>query len=212
MGSLSLLSNREGMIFQLLHLVVPLALYLQQPVPVHGQQCGVLTTPDTPGPFFVSGAELDYAIAPAGEIRDRSQGVILWGQIRNRKCGGIGGATVEVWYAGGPETGYTFRPDKLWYRGRALTNKDGYYQFLATFPATYPGRPIPHYHITVTTPGLSGRSFTTQIYFRDLVPRAFENYVKTRGSQFASVQDVGAGGGLDNGGRLVNFNIKMDVN
>merc|ERR1711887_500960 len=106
MGSLSLLSNRVGMIFQLLHLVVPLVLYLQQPVPVHGQQCGVLTTPDTPGPFFVSGAELDYAIAPAGEIRDRSQGVILWGQIRNRNCAGIDGATVEVWYAGGPDTGY----------------------------------------------------------------------------------------------------------
>ena len=64
----------------------------------------------------------------------------------------------------------------------------------------------------MTTPGLSGRSFTTQAYFRDLVPRSFENYVKTRGSQFASVQDVGVGGGLDNGGRVVNFNIKMNVN
>merc|ERR1712212_721913 len=133
------------------------------------------TTPDTPGPFFVPGAELDYAIAPAREIRDRRQGVILQGQILNRDCAGIGGATIEVWYAGGPETGYTFRPDKLWYRGRALTGKDGYY----------------HYHITVTTPGSSGRSFTAQAYFRDLVPRGFENYVRTRGSQFASVQNVG---------------------
>merc|ERR1719317_1841814 len=163
------------MLYKLPHLAVLLVLHLQQDVPVLGQQCGVFTTPE-------------------GEIRDSSNGVILWGQIFNRGCGGIGGATVEVWYAGGPDTGYTFRPDKLWYRGRALTDKDGYYQFLATFPATYPGRPIPHYHITVTTPGLSGRSFTTQAYFRDLVPRSFENYVKTRGSQFASVQDVGVGG------------------
>ena len=69
------------MLSKLPHLAVLLVLHLQQAVPVLGQQCGVFTTPDTPGPFFVSGAELDYAIAPEGEIRDSSNGVILWGQV-----------------------------------------------------------------------------------------------------------------------------------
>ena len=75
-------SQYPGMAYQLQHLVGLLVLHLQHPVPVQGQQCGVLTTPDTPGPFFVPGAELDYAIAPAREIRDRRQGVILQGQVR----------------------------------------------------------------------------------------------------------------------------------
>ena len=64
----------------------------------------------------------------------------------------------------------------------------------------------------MTTPGFSGKTLTTQAYFRDLVPRSFENYVRTRGSQFASVTYLGLGGGLYDGGRIVNFNMRIDVN
>ena len=63
----------------------------------------------------------------------------------------------------------------------------------------------------VTSPGRNGRSLTTQVYFRDRIPRGYENYVQTRGTQFAGVRDVGAGGGLQNGGKIVTFNVKMDA-
>jgi hypothetical protein len=49
------------------------------------------------------------------------------------------------------------------------------------------------------------------VYFRDRIPRGYENYVQTRGTQFAGVRDVGAGGGLQNGGKIVTFNVKMDA-
>ena len=67
------------MISQAPHL---LALLVLHTVHVHAQQCGVLTTPDTEGPYFVSGADLDYAIAPNNELSDRDKKVILWGQVR----------------------------------------------------------------------------------------------------------------------------------
>ena len=64
----------------------------------------------------------------------------------------------------------------------------------------------------MTSPGGIGRSLATQVYFKDRVPKRYETYVQTRGSQFASVRAVGAGGGLENGGRIVTFNIKMELN
>jgi len=178
--------------------------------PAKSQQCGSFTTRDAEGPFFVRNADLNYEIAPSNEIADSAQGVVLRGRVLDGNCEGISGTTVEVWYAGGPSAEYTFRNDKLWYRGKSQTNKDGFYQFLATFPATYEGRPITHYHYKVTSPGRNGRSLTTQVYFRDRVPRGYENYVRTKGSQFAGVREVGRGGGLSNGGRVVTFNVKMD--
>eukprot|EP00092_Neocalanus_flemingeri_P005575 GFUD01006007.1.p1 GENE.GFUD01006007.1~~GFUD01006007.1.p1 ORF type:complete len:198 (+),score=22.52 GFUD01006007.1:278-871(+) len=184
---------------------------LYNSTPVQPQQCGALTTRDAEGPFFVSNAELSYETARSNEIADSSEGVVLQGQVQDRNCEGIGGTTVEIWYAGGPTASYTFRPAKLWYRGKTQTNQNGFYQFLATFPGTYDGRPIPHYHYKVTTPGRNGRSLTTQVYFRDRVPRGYENYVQTRGTQFAGVRNTGTGGRLPNGGRIVTFNLKMDV-
>ena len=49
--------------------------------PVQSQQCGKLTTRDQEGPFFVSNADLNYEIAPANEINDNTQGVVLKGQV-----------------------------------------------------------------------------------------------------------------------------------
>jgi len=197
---------------------------------VISQQCGPLTTKDAEGPFFVANADLEYEIAPANEIADNTQATVLRGQVLDRNCKGVGGATVEVWYAGWSTVEYTFRPAKLWYRGKTRTNKDGFYQFLATFPGTYDQRPITHYHykvvynsqsaslntflflsLQVNSPGRNGKSLTTQAYFRDRIPAGYENYVRSRGTQFATVRDVGSGGVLVNGGRIVTFNIKMDV-
>ena len=82
---------------------------------------------------------------------------------------------------------------------------------MGTFPGVYTSRPIPHYHIKVTTPGLGrGQSFITQVYFRGMVPQDYRNYVRTRGSQFGQIEAVNVGlDGMDNGGRVVTFNIRL---
>ena len=45
---------------------------------------------------------------------------------------------------------YTFPPSYLWYRGRSYTDSNGRYDFEATYPGVYSGRPIPHVHYKVT--------------------------------------------------------------
>ena len=109
----------------------------------------------------------------------------------------------------------------------------GDFKFLATFPNVYKERPIPHYHLMVfvllrsflslsdtfalseqvSTAGARGVSLTTQIYFRDRVPRAYNSYVRTRGAQFGRVSLLpsGAEPGLPRGGRRVTFNVRLDV-
>ena len=107
----------------------------------------------------------------------------------------------------------------------------GEFKFLATFPNVYKERPIPHYHLMVllrsllllsntsalsaqvSTPGARGVSLTTQIYFRDRVPRDYTSYVRTRGAQFGRVSLLppGAEPGLPRGGRRVTFNVRLDV-
>jgi len=42
----------------------------------------------------------------------------------------------------------------------------------------------------IITPGNRGQSFITQLYFRDMVPVGFENYVRKRESQFGLVSTV----------------------
>ena len=68
--------------------------------------------------FVQPNAPKYYELAPRNELNDRSQAVILEGQVRvkisvywgiffhfdqvfDRYCNGISGALVEVWYAGG---------------------------------------------------------------------------------------------------------------
>jgi len=48
--------------------------------------------------------------------------------------------------------GYTFpgRNPVLWYRGKVNADNQGRYEFKATFPRRYEGRPIIHYHYKVS--------------------------------------------------------------
>merc|ERR1712087_517711 len=169
---------------------------------VTSQQCIDFTTKDVEGPFFVSNVPLKYKVAPDADIQEPSQGAIIRGRILNKNCEGIAGATVDVWYAGGSDPRYSFRPSVLQNRG---------YEFLGSFPGTYNERPIVHIHYKVVTGGPQGQTFITQLYFRGQVPPAYQNYVKTRGSQFGQVQAVAPGNSeLPNGGRRIIFNIRLD--
>merc|ERR1711942_549785 len=197
----------KGMFSHLPRLFVLLVLYY----PVHGKNCGDITTSDQEGPFYEAGADLDWDLAPASELVDSSLGVVLSGRIFNKNCKGIPGATVEVWYAGKTGMNYTFPPDKLWYRGKQQTGQNGDYVFFATIPEIYKDRPILHYHYMVTTPGSSGKTKITQAYFKDKIPANFVSYMRGRDTQMTSLWKLPPGE-LKNGGRAMTFNIKMNVN
>jgi len=64
-------------------------------------QCGEFTMNDMEGPFYEPNAPKSYELAPQDELNDPREAVILKGQVLDCSCKGIGGALVEVWYAGG---------------------------------------------------------------------------------------------------------------
>ena len=59
-------------------LFVLLVLYYD---PVHGKDCGDITTSDQEGPFYEAGADLDWDLAPASELYDKSLLVVLSGRV-----------------------------------------------------------------------------------------------------------------------------------
>jgi len=80
--------------------------------------------------------------------------------------------------------------------------QNGKYNFTATYPAVYTGRPIPHIHYKVFG---GGKELTTQLYFQNDVPPSYEDYVANRSSQFP--QKVQA----TSSGRTITFDLVMDV-
>merc|ERR1712130_280578 len=81
--------------------MVPILLLVLPSLSLGQTQCGLFTSSDVPGPFFKANAPKDKELAPRDELNDPNQFVILQGQVLGRDCQGVGGALVEVWYAGG---------------------------------------------------------------------------------------------------------------
>jgi len=159
-----------------------------------------ITTRDVEGPFFEAGAPNVKVLAPTGELTPGNK-ITIEGFLTDSNCNPISGAIVHAWYAGGNPVGYTFPPDYLWYRGFVLTDKNGKYSFVGTYPGTYSGRPIPHIHYKVIT---ASKELVTQLYFRNDVPPSYEDYVVGRDSQFP--RNITA----TQSGRMINFDIVMD--
>merc|ERR1712179_32646 len=143
---------------------------------------GPFTKADQLGPFYEANSPNSYELA-----------LLLEGQVLGKNCRGISGAIVEVWYAGGNpcndrKVGYTFPNNctELWYRGKKKIKADGRFKFKATFPEVYQLRPILHYHYKVTA---KKTEFVTQAYFKDKVPKQYEDMVKNNGG-FAKVKAV----------------------
>merc|ERR1712112_21422 len=175
-------------------------------------ECGPITTKDMLGPFFEDNAPNSEELAPASELNNPELAVILKGQVLGKDCRGMGGALVEVWYDGGNSACYTTRhnPTKqaglcyspnVWYRGKTKADAEGRYEFKATIPVIYEGRPILHYHYKVT---VKETNIVTQAYFKDKVPPRYEDYVKGRESQFLKVRATKAG-------RQATMNIRLDL-
>lgn len=103
----------------------------------------------------------------------KGQAVKLVGVIKNRKGKPINKAIVEVWQASS-DGRYNHKRDErnpvkldknFQYWGRAITGKDGRYEFTTIIPGKYPGREARHIHYRVDASGY--RRCSTQCYFSD---------------------------------------------
>merc|ERR1712110_166261 len=172
-----------------------------------GAQCGNLTQSGPEGAHFVRYVGSKHRLAPDTELEEREKAVIIRGRVLDRTCSPVPGAVVDIWYSG------QARSENM-YRGQALTNKLGEFKFLASVPSASRENLIPHYNIKVRTGGDDETTFNTQIYFKDRIPIEFEDFVRKRDTQFASMSKIHPGSGsgqLKNGGRLVQFTMKLNI-
>lgn len=144
------------------------------------QDCGVLTPPQTEGPFYPIEDQNDKdndLTQVRGKIKSASgEKVILKGELRDHTCLPVAGALVEIWQA--CESGRYNHPgdtnlakldENFQYWGRAITGKNGEFEFKTIRPGYYPAtanwvRPA-HIHMKVQLRGFE--ELTTQLYFSD---------------------------------------------
>jgi protocatechuate 3,4-dioxygenase beta subunit len=127
-------------------------------VPLEGlaQTCGVVTPPQTEGPFFTPRSPLRASLIEPGTKAGR---FVVSGRVLSPQCQPVANALVDLWHA--DEDGdYDNRGYR--YRGHQFTDAEGRYRFETIVPAQYPGR-TRHYHVKVQPKG--GRILTTQLYF-----------------------------------------------
>jgi len=158
-----------------------------------GQQCK-LTKADMEGPYFVNTSVPNaQRIIPLNDL-DSEHRMDIVGLILNKNCKPVANARVEIWHAGGDHEGtkghYTFANEtfgpELWWRGWVISDDNGYYRFKTIYPTLYTIRPIAHVHYKITTGEFGdakGKSFITQLYFRDDIPEEYKSY-ETKDTQF----------------------------
>jgi hypothetical protein len=125
----------------------------------------------------VEGSPVTTKIGPPELLQDPSKRLAVSGRVLSllvsggvdaataaSSCSvGVPNVTVEVWYAGNPDTrGNYYQPDA--FRGRIATDECGRYSFVQAFPALYPTRPILHDHFRLSLGG-ERELLVTQLYF-----------------------------------------------
>jgi protocatechuate 3,4-dioxygenase beta subunit len=115
-----------------------------------------MTTPQTEGPYYRSGAPASADLVSDGMTGTR---ITLTGQVLGTDCRPLDNAKVEIWQADAngvyDNVGYTLR-------GYVMTDAEGRYTIRTVVPGEYPGR-TEHIHVKVTPAG--GVTLTTQLYF-----------------------------------------------
>jgi protocatechuate 3,4-dioxygenase beta subunit len=95
------------------------------------------------------------------------------GQINGMACKAFQNVMVDFWQcdAGGVYSGYAVEgtAGKQYLRGYQMTDGTGTAEFLTIYPGAYSGRAV-HVHFKLrTNPGGSGTTFTSQLYFPEMV-------------------------------------------
>jgi len=168
-----------------------------------GQSCPAEGTPtDMLGPFYVANSRMSGMIGPDELLRIPEQRLIVSGRVlSSMDCSlGVAGVSVEVWYAGQPDSDGNFYQDDE-YRGQVVTDDCGYYNFTQTFPALYPTRPILHSHFRLSKD--DQELLVTQMYFIG----EGSGYVDRESRQLQAVEV----NRILDGSRSVEFDIFVDM-
>lgn len=116
----------------------------QLPMALAQRPC-VPTFVDGGGPYYEANTEFREQLAPDDTVGDR---LIVQGLVLNSDCSApLANAIVDIWQA---NASGEYEDD--WYRGRVLTDADGYYQFETVVPEGYgegTGYRPPHIHFKI---------------------------------------------------------------
>lgn len=159
----------------------------------------VLTTTDALGPFYVVNSSMTGAIAPAEFMMDILDVFTVHGKVLGNDCVPLANAQVEAWYAGEQDALGLFYSETN-YRGRVVSDACGSFEFKQTFPALYPGRPIPHIHYRISAED-GTELLVTQLYFEGVIPERF-NPDNTKIAKVVNEAD---------GSRSAEFNIYVSM-
>lgn len=159
----------------------------------------VLTTTDALGPFYVANSPMSSTIAPSQFLMDTSDIFIVHGQVFGNDCVPLANAQVEAWYAGEEDENGDFYSNTN-YRGQVVSDACGKFEFKQTFPALYPGRPIPHIHYRISAAD-GAELLVTQLYFEGVIPVQF-NPDSTKITKVVNAPD---------GSRSAEFNIYVSL-
>jgi len=158
-----------------------------------------LTTTDPLGPFYIENSPMISTIAPAEFLVNNADVLSITGKVMGNDCVPLANARVEAWYAGEKDAfGEFYSASK--YRGQQITDSCGNFKFIQTFPALYPGRPIPHIHYRVSSED-GTLLLVTQLYFEGAIP-VFFNPDDTKISQIVNEAD---------GSRSADFPIYVSI-
>ena len=180
-------TNRRNLLKNSALLIAPLGLSTK----AIGQVCG-LTPQQTEGPFYPVNDQIDKD-ADLTFMTDRNKSalgevIIIQGKVIDENCGPVENAIVEIWQAcatgkynhpGDPNPASLDPNFQYW--GRALTNKDGEYQFKTIRPGHYQAtstwmRPA-HIHFKVHRRGYV--ELTSQLYFKDDIYNANDRILQS---------------------------------
>jgi protocatechuate 3,4-dioxygenase beta subunit len=123
--------------------------------PVCGDD-GVVTPPQTAGPFFKPRSPLRTSLLEPGMAGPR---LVLEGSVLTLGCTPIRGALLDFWQA---DVDGHYDNDGYRLRGHQLSDDAGRFRLETVVPAAYPGR-TRHIHVNVQAPGQP--VLTTQLYF-----------------------------------------------
>ena len=160
------------------------------------------TSDDQLGPFFIDGAPETTTLAPESQLISPSDVLVVNGTIYGDDCERMSNVWVDVWYAGkgdGGEGVYSLPGSDLKYRAHILTNEFGQYEYTATFPESYPERPIRHIHYRISKD--DEELLVTQLYF--------EGYILDGYNPDAS--QIGMLSTDEDGTRHTNFDIHINL-
>ena len=128
----------------------------QELTPTPACSRGVITPPQTEGPFYKPNSPERTSLIEPGLPGTK---LVITGYVFTSDCQPVAGAWLDFWQA---DASGSYDNNGYRLRGHQYTDATGRYSLETIIPGEYPGR-TPHVHVKVQAPGQS--ALTTQLYF-----------------------------------------------